>query len=60
MKAFFANVTKAGTFKWELDVAANRMGKPFVSDESRRQGFADHAVFEMDQGMQPLDVSILD
>lgn len=34
MKAYFATVTKAGKFKWELDVAASRAGRKWTPEKS--------------------------
>lgn len=61
MKAFFATITQAGKFKWELDVAANRIGKRWspenLDDPKGRNGFEDPFGFDGQQGMQPMDVS---
>lgn len=37
MQVMFASITKTGKFKWELDLAAHRLGKQYVpGDEQDR------------------------
>jgi len=54
MKAFFATISKAGTFQWERDVAANRAGTRWSPERPQQQdarvGFEDP--FAFDQGVQ--------
>ncbi len=53
MQAFFATITKAGKFKWELDLAANRAGKPGLREEMEYQaGFDDPFASDGNQAME--------
>lgn len=53
MKAMFATITKAGKWKWELDVAAQRAGKKFVPEEEEEQ--RDGPVHDQAQGQDGND-----
>jgi len=61
MTYFFATITQVGQFKWELDVAANRAGQQGSPEHGQEQegriGLDDPYAFDVNQGIQALDVS---
>ena len=61
MQAFFATITRAGKFKWELDVAASRAGRRWTPERQEEEhqaqaGFDDpFGPFRIEeQPMQPM------
>jgi hypothetical protein len=56
MKAMFGSITKAGKWKWELDLAAHRLGKQYVPEvEEERDGQRFEENGEMPQMNDELD-----